>query len=72
VRLAHEALQPFGIRSEGRREDFDRDVTIEARVPGPVDLAHSAFAELVEDAIRTNCGSYHRVLAKLGFGETIS
>ena len=55
--LAHEALQPVGISGEGRRQDFDRDVTIEARVPGPVDLAHAPLAERRDDLVGAEPGA---------------
>ena len=57
VRLAHEALQPVGVSGEGRGQHFDRDVTIEARVPGPVDLAHAPVAERRDDLVGAEPGA---------------
>jgi hypothetical protein len=51
-RLAFEPREPFLVVGEGRREDFDGDVTIEPRVGGPPHFAHSAFADTMEDLVR--------------------
>ena len=56
--LAREPGQPFGIRREQIGQDLKRDVAVEPRVAGPIDLAHAAFAELVEDPVRTERGSW--------------
>src|SRR5262245_61145643 len=45
LRLAGEAGEAFGIVGEDIGQDFDRDVAIELRVPGFVDLAHAAGAD---------------------------
>ena len=45
-----EAMQRVGIGGEVRRKHLDGDVAAEARIPGPIDLAHSAFAQLPEDS----------------------
>jgi hypothetical protein len=62
-RLAIEPGAPLGILGEGPRQDLDRNVAIEPRVACAIDLAHSAFAKLVEDAICTETiAAFHRVL----------
>ncbi len=68
--FALEALEAGGIGGHVGVEDLEGDVTIEARVAGAVHLAHSAFAQLVEDAIGSeNITDVHRVLGE-GFGAT--
>ena len=39
------------VRNRGR-EHFDGDITIEARIARAIDLAHPAFAQLRQDAVR--------------------
>ena len=43
--FAIEALAELRVGREQRRENLDRDRTIEPRVAGPVDLAHTAGAD---------------------------
>jgi hypothetical protein len=50
LRLAGEAGHPRGIVGEGLRQQLQRDVAAELRVPGAVDRAHAALAELVGHA----------------------
>ena len=49
--LAPEALEAPGIRCSLLRQDLQRDLAPEFRVLGDVDLAHPAFAELVEHTV---------------------
>src|SRR5262245_46308533 len=49
--LAPEANESIGISRDGVREDFQRDVAIELRVAGAVDLAHTAGADLRGDFV---------------------
>ena len=49
--LALEAGQELAVLGDGRGKDLDRDVALELRVPGPVDLAHAAHADPVEDPV---------------------
>ena len=66
LRFALEAREPFGIEGEAVGQDLERDVPLERRVVGAIHLAHSAFAKLVEDAIRTeSIAASHRVLVSL-------
>jgi hypothetical protein len=51
--LPIEAGQPLGVLRNRRRQDLDGDLAVEVRVGRPVHLAHSTFAKLVDDAIRT-------------------
>ncbi len=44
--LALEAGNPIRISSERLRQDLDRHITIQLRVPRPVDLPHPAHADL--------------------------
>ena len=53
LRLAREARQALGVAREELRQDLQRDVAIEFGVAGAIDLAHTAFAKLVEDLVRT-------------------
>ena len=70
--LALEArLAAFGIERRGVRQHFERDETVEPRVPRFVDLAHSPAAERGDDVVRPEtraCGERH----SLGFGEDYS
>ena len=50
-RLLLEARQPFRIRRELGRQDFDGDVAPEPRVFGEIHLAHTTRTELVEDLV---------------------
>ena len=49
-------------RSFGQRlgHDLERDVAIEAAVGGAVDLAHAAFAELLDDGVAADSLADHR------------
>ena len=51
LRLALEPGQRVGIGGDGLREDLDRDVPVQLRVPRPVDLPHPARAERREDLV---------------------
>lgn len=44
-RLVLEAPQSVGILGEGCRQDLDRNVSIQPRIPGAIDLAHPPCAE---------------------------
>src|SRR5262249_22718115 len=49
--LTTEPRQPIGIGRERRRQDLQRDVTIELQIARAIDLAHAAGAELRGDLI---------------------
>ena len=57
LRFTLEAGQPFGITGKGVRQHLDRHVPVEGRVPGTVDLAHAAFADLGGDGIGAEGGA---------------
>ena len=57
LRLALEAGQRVGIGGDGLREDLDRDVAVELRVPRAVDLSHPARAQRREDLVGAEAGA---------------
>src|SRR5512135_1597628 len=56
-RLPLEALLALFTFQESFRQDLDRDLSIEARVPRPVDLSHSSRPEGREDLVRAELRS---------------
>ena len=54
LRFAPEAREPFGSMGEAVRQRFQRDVTTQPCVPGPIDLTHTAFAQFRHDLIWTD------------------
>src|SRR5262249_24133206 len=61
TRLTFEARDALDIGREHVGQNLDCDVAPKFRVAGAVDLAHSAFAELVEDVIRPESAANHCV-----------
>ena len=55
-RFALKACEPIGITRDRRRQDLDRDLPLQVRVGGAVDLAHPAHANLRGDFIRGRDG----------------
>src|SRR5262249_31793989 len=51
LRLALETRRTIGIRGEQFRENFERDVAIEFRIAGAIDLAHPARSEQRRDFV---------------------
>ena len=51
LRFAGEPRQPVGVAGEWVRQNLERDVTIEFRVAGAVDLPHPALADLRNDFV---------------------
>jgi hypothetical protein len=49
--LAREPRQAIGVAGERVREDLQRDVAIERRIAGAVDLPHAAFADQRRDFV---------------------
>ena len=45
-RFALKTREPVGVSRERRRQDFDRDLTLQLRVGRPIHLPHAAFADL--------------------------
>ena len=67
MRLAFEALSPFWIEPNGRRQNLDRDVAAEPRVARAIDLSHPAGAQSADDLVSAERGSdrkRHALLAK--------
>ena len=54
LRFSPEAGEAVGIAGDGGQQDFDRDLAIERRVAGLVDLAHPARADPRRDLIRAD------------------
>ena len=52
-----EAREPLAVVCEGRWQNLQRDVAIELRVAGAVDLAHAARANQRDDLIRAETGT---------------
>ena len=53
LRFTPEAREPFGIVRETVGQRFQRDVTTQPRVSGPIDLSHAAGTERRQDFVRT-------------------
>ena len=53
ARFLLEAPQPLGIVRDGGRQDLDRHVAPEPRVPRAIDLAHPALADGRDHFVRT-------------------
>ena len=51
LRLAFEARHSPGVLGEGRRQHLQRDVAAELHVGSPIDLAHSAGADLLGNLV---------------------
>jgi hypothetical protein len=51
LRLLLEAVQPLGIRGVESGKDLDRDLALQPRVPGPVDLSHPPRAQRCQDLV---------------------
>ena len=70
LRFAMKARQALGVAGDFGQQHFDRHVAIELRVAGAEHLAHSAFAQLLQDLVRTELLPLHHVEPEIGFGET--
>ena len=57
ARLPLEPAQPVRVGRQGRGQDFDRHVAAEARVMGPVHLAHAARPERRHELVGTEPGT---------------
>ena len=69
------ACEPVRIDGERIRQDFQRNVATELRVVGAIDLAHAAFADLVQDRVwPERLADHRRVLgfAVMNIGEGIT
>ena len=56
-RFALKARQAVGVGGERRREDLDRDLTLQLRVGRPIDLPHATHAELRGDFVDAEAGA---------------
>ena len=64
-RLALEARQAVGIPRERVRQELDRDIASELRVPRPIDFAHAAGSEGGDNLVRAKaraCGEGQTLL----------
>ena len=62
ARFALEPRQPVWIVNDRIGKDLDRDLALEARITGAIDLAHATSAEHADDFIRTEArtgGEWH-------------
>ena len=57
LRLALEAGEAVGVGGEGRGQQLQGDVAVEARVGRAVDLAHSSGADRGDDLVRAETAS---------------
>ena len=68
ARFPAKTLEPDSIARHVRRQDFDRDLTSQPRVVGPVNFAHSTRAERADDLVRTQAftsGQAHALGSRL-------
>jgi len=64
LRFARQARQAVRIVGEDVGQDLDRDIAIQLRIAGAIDLAHSAFAQFGEDLVWPDAiPDYHHILA---------
>ena len=57
ARLLLETAQALGVGGEGRRQDLDRHLAAEARVPRAVNLSHPPRSDRREDLVGTESGA---------------
>jgi hypothetical protein len=57
--LALKAGEPVGISRDRRRQHLDRDLALQIRVGGAIDLAHPACPERVEDFVGSETRAWH-------------
>ena len=62
--FALEASHALGVGGDLGPEDLDRDLAVQARVVGPIDHAHPALADLLDDPVMAEGFSYHRHVAR--------
>jgi hypothetical protein len=68
ARFLLEALQPIRIAGDSGREHLDDDVATEPAVPPPVNDAHSAFADFLDDLVGAEIPPYHIVASSAPAG----
>src|SRR5260370_42269969 len=57
TRFLLEAVQPITLRGECGGQNLDRNTAIQARIPRPVDLAHPAGAQQLDNLIPSELGA---------------
>ena len=57
LRLALKPREPIGVAREQIRQNLDRDIAIELRVPRAIHLAHAARADRRDDFVRAEMGA---------------
>jgi hypothetical protein len=57
LRLLLKTPQLLGIAGESPRQDLDRDLAVEPRIPRPIHLAHAASAQRTNNFIWTEFGT---------------
>ena len=70
--LQDESPDPFLVPDQVRRQDFQRDVPLEAEVLGEIHLTHPARAERTHDAIVGDVGSWLQRSTHWGLPPTLS
>jgi hypothetical protein len=65
LRLPLESRPALGAFGKLGRKDFERDLAVELRVLGEVDLALPALSELLEDAVVRERPAYHPVTSAM-------
>ena len=58
LRLAVKAREPVWIGRECVRQDLQRDIAIQLRIPGAIHLTHAACADRSDDFIRSEAGTW--------------
>lgn len=59
ARLALEADRAIGVAAQGRGQDFDRDVALQAGIAGAIPLAHAAGPDRSGDLVRRDARALH-------------
>ena len=59
LRFAAKTLHAAAVMGEGVGKNFDRNLSVQLRVLGSVDYAHTTFAELIEDLEVSDLGACH-------------
>jgi len=58
--LLLEAANPLWILGHRRRQNLDRHVSIETRIPRPIDLTHTPCTQRAQQLIRSESGIYRQ------------
>ena len=52
-----EPREPIVVSRKRRRQDLDRDLTLQLGIGGPIHLSHPAFADLLGDFVDADSGT---------------